>query len=895
MDPQETAAAPEPRREPLGALHTATVTLDGAGRVVTWSPGAFRILGYPAEEMVGRKLAGLLRDDPPEAVCRFLAGVGGRAVTTTFLVRDGRDLSVELIAPEAPDPGVGGTRLVVITPVREEQHDLLEWSFDQLPFMAGITDHELRFVRLNEKATAAFGSPEGGRLGATPTEQVGYPEGERTETAMRHAMETGKPTTLDTFVKLPNAERGEAWQGLYVPLKDPRGIPRGLYTVALDIGAQHLARQRLALLNQASSIGSTLDVKRTAEELTEVMTPGVADYVTVDLLESVLTDEEPEFRAPHHPVSMRRIAHRSVLKGAPEAALPAGDVKVYPVDGPHMQTLITGRPLVIPAGAGERSTDWSAFGEFRLAKAREYGLHSALILPIVARGALLGVASYVRHRTPDPFGSDDLLLAEEITARAAVVHRQRPPLHPRARDRPRRCSTACCPSACPRQAAVETASRYRPAGTRAGVGGDWFDVIPLSGARVALVVGDVVGHGVRAAAAMGRLRTAVRTLADVDLPPDELLTHLDDIVASQLTGESRGGRRVRRGRPGELGATCVYAIYDPVSRRCTLARAGHPPPALVSPGRNRHLPRRRPGRSTAGPGRAALRDRPRCELPEGSLLVLYTDGLVPERRPDIDDGLGAAAPGPGRRGRLAGGDLRRGAADDAGGAPRRRRRPVCWPAPTPWTPTRSPPGRSPPTPRWSPVPASSPAAARPTGAWRSVAFTTELVVSELVTNAIRYGAGPHPAAADPRHHTDLRGLGLQQHRSAPAPGPRLRRGRPRPAARRPAHPPLGHPAHPQGQDHLGRTVAAAPVRALRCGGAGGLNRGAGQGLVTACARNDRTATGPTRRRQHHRPRGTSSGRRDIGRLHRGLGSPSVHRGLGSRRPVSRTAGGPPQC
>lgn len=113
------------------------------------------------------------------------------------------------------------------------------------------------------------------------------------------------------------------------------------------------------------------------------------------------------------------------------------------------------------------------------------------------------------------------------------------------------------------------------------MGGDWFDVIPLSGARVALVVGDVIGHGIHASAAMGRLRTAVHTLAGVDLSPDELLTRLDDLVIRLDRVETSEGAEPAASSAGEIGASCLYAAYDMVSRRCTLARAAHPPPAVV--------------------------------------------------------------------------------------------------------------------------------------------------------------------------------------------------------------------------------------------------------------------------------------------------------------------------
>ena len=144
------------------------------------------------------------------------------------------------------------------------------------------------------------------------------------------------------------------------------------------------------------------------------------------------------------------------------------------------------------------------------------------------------------------------------------------------------------------QPTVEVATRYLPSG--GGVGGDWFDVIPLSGARVALVIGDVVGHGINAAASMGRLRTAVRTLADLDLPPEEILAHLDDLMLGLIAEEcpDDAGRV-----PSELGATCLYAVYDPVARTVVMARAGHPPPAVVDPDGSVEFP----------------------ELPEGRLLL----------------------------------------------------------------------------------------------------------------------------------------------------------------------------------------------------------------------------------------------------------------------------------
>ncbi|MEV1078539.1 SpoIIE family protein phosphatase [Streptomyces sp. NPDC050211] len=179
--------------------------------------------------------------------------------------------------------------------------------------------------------------------------------------------------------------------------------------------------------------------------------------------------------------------------------------------------------------------------------------------------------------------------------------------------------------------AVEIVTRYLPAEPHAGVGGDWFDVIPLSGARVALVVGDVVGHGIHASAAMGRLRTAVRTLADIDLPADELLTDLDDLIIEEA--------RERSTSDGEVGATCLYVVYDPTSRHCTVASAGHPAPAVVTPDGTVDFLEVEPG-PPLGVGGVPF-EAVDFALPEGSLLVLYTDGLIESRGRDINTGMNA--------------------------------------------------------------------------------------------------------------------------------------------------------------------------------------------------------------------------------------------------------------
>ncbi|MFD0327410.1 PP2C family protein-serine/threonine phosphatase [Streptacidiphilus monticola] len=277
----------------------------------------------------------------------------------------------------------------------------------------------------------------------------------------------------------------------------------------------------------------------------------------------------------------------------------------------------------------------------RAALIRDQGYHSMLAVPLRARGVTLGVVVFYRRSRAERmerFGPDDLLLAEELAARAAVAM-DNARRYSRERETALSLQHSLLPQRMPEQAAVDAASRYIPAGAGSGIGGDWFDVIPLSGARVALVVGDVVGHGIRATATMGRLRTAVRTLSDVDLPPDELLTSLDDLVvrlSSEAGGDESGGEG-----GGEVGATCCYVIYDPVSRTCTMASAGHPPPVMMPPA---GMPAVAP--MSIGPplGVGGLPfEANGVELPEGSLLALFSNGLIETRERDVDEDTSGCA------------------------------------------------------------------------------------------------------------------------------------------------------------------------------------------------------------------------------------------------------------
>ncbi|MFC8666932.1 SpoIIE family protein phosphatase [Streptomyces sp. NPDC057199] len=496
-------------------------------------------------------------------------------------------------------------------------------------------------------------------------------------------------------------------------------------------------QQRLIMISEASTrIGTTLDTTRTAQELADFGASRFADLVTVDLFDPVL-DGECALPATG-PSTLRRTAQRSVLDGCPDSAVETGQAHTYPEGSDPARALSTGQSSRHHIGADDIPL-WLARSPDHRRALQSVGIHSVLVVPLRARGRTLGLAQFLRHHNPELFNDDDLLLAHEIASRAAVsIDNARRYSHERSTAMT--LQRSLLPQHLAEQPAVETASRYMPSGSRTGVGGDWYDVIQLSGARVALVVGDVVGRGLNAAATMGRLRTAVRTLADIDLMPDELLTHLDDVVIRLQRDEEHV--------IDEITATCLYAVYDPVSGLCSLASAGHVPPAVAAP----------PALASddSGPRSVVFPDIPigpplgvgglpfetaQFELLPGSLLALYTDGLVESRARDVDAALNvirsvlAQAPASleDTCDRLLSALLPSRPFDDVALLVARTRALDADHVAALDLPSDP-----------AVVSAARAYAAERLAAWglEDMTFATELMVSELVTNAIRYGEDP---------------------------------------------------------------------------------------------------------------------------------------------------------
>ena len=437
---------------------------------------------------------------------------------------------------------------------------------------------------------------------------------------------------------VPGSDERRHWSINLYRVHSGTGRPIGIAWLGTDITARRAAareaaaaRRNLALLNEAGArIGNSLDLETTARELLDVVVPGFCDLATVDLYQGLLAGDETPPGLADGSAELRRVAFASAVSDAPfvggRRRRRVGAVHHYPFNSPCADALRTARPQQRPR-RGRRPHPVHA----RRADGRpRHRRRTRAVLPHEGQRA-------VRGPGPGPRGG---------AGRAGRrLYRQRPPVPARARAR---ADPAALPAAAGRPGGLRPRHRLPLPARQRGhseVGGDWFDVIELPGHRTALVVGDVMGRGLRAAVAMGELRTAVRTLALLDLEPAEVLSALDEIARGLGTpgGVQQATRAARRPRDADLSevylATCVYAVYDSVTRRCTFANAGHLPPVLVEPGEAALMLDVPPGMPLGVGGEPF--EEVEVELPEGALLALYTDGLVESRDHPLDEGLQA--------------------------------------------------------------------------------------------------------------------------------------------------------------------------------------------------------------------------------------------------------------
>ncbi|MFD4318897.1 SpoIIE family protein phosphatase [Streptomyces sp. NPDC058548] len=648
-------------------IRVASFSIGPDGLVEQWSRRAVDLFGVTAEEARGKDpveafMPADLRERGHRRVREILDGKEWTGLVPFRIPGEDRPHGIAemYVMPSETQTGERAALCIVVDvrALRRIETDLAasQAIFGQSPFGFLLFGTDLTVKRANRRFATVFGGSADDHRGRTVHDYLNLPEADRMTEALRGVLETGESVTdFEIVGAAPGSRDRRHWSINLYRVHSGSGRPIGVAGLGIDVTRRHnaareaaSARRNLALLNEAGArIGNSLDLEATARELLDVAVPGFCDLASVDLYQGLLTgDEAPPGRwGSSHDVGygagsaeLRRVAFASAVSDTPlrtdesdgpgsgccgPEPIEVGAVHRYPFNSPCAGALRTGRLRTVPGLDGEL-------------------VQTTLVVPMVAHDTVVGLVQFSRTKGSESFGERDRALAVELAARAAVcIDNAR--LYRREHERALILQRSLLPPGDPEAAGLDIACRYLPGTAATEVGGDWFDVIELPGHRTALVIGDVMGRGLRAAVAMGELRTAVRTLAQLDLEPAEVLSHLDEIargLGAPIGAQQSRGHKSRGPELSEVYlATCVYAVYDPVTRRCTFANAGHLPPVLVEPGEEALLLDVPPGMPLGVGGEPF--EEVEVELPEGALLALYTDGLVESRDHPLDEGLSA--------------------------------------------------------------------------------------------------------------------------------------------------------------------------------------------------------------------------------------------------------------
>lgn len=718
------------------AVDAFVMVVDGNGVVAQWSRQAEKLVGCTAEEVVGRPVAHLVTqiatgargDARPGGADLLLPGAGGHALGDLRVRPMPRpDGAVEWAVFDAARGG---------TTIADVQAAAAQAWFGHAPAGLYVLDTELRIVSAGLATQIMGGVPAERVLGRRLTDVYSLAAPSQIEAMLREVLDSGVPAPHRVErMSLRDVPGRACWAWVSAfRLQDARGAVLGVAAVLADAAELEKMRARLPVVSQLrAQVGRTLDVVATCQDVVDVLVPRFADIAVLEVVDSVIRGEDPPMAPLGREVPLRRAAFR--YSGEPQIqAHPLGDVRPLPFPGPYAQVLTDLKPRVLDLGP---DMPWLSADPARAEAIRASGARALLAVPLALRGAVFGLLSLYRTEQANCFNETEVELALELAAETALsIDRAR--LYTREHTIAAAVQRGLLPARRSSQTGIETAHAqvFGDAG-----GGGWCDAFTVAGARTALVVGEVNGEGIHAATATGAMRTVVRTLARLDLEPDELLARLND--AAILLASERAA--LPPGDPSHwetLTASCVYAIYDPLSRTCTYARAQHPPPAIVSRyGTAVEVPDVPSGpllgTSDGPPFTAAT-----VKLAVGSVLALYTPSILP------------AAPSgdPGDQGPLCR------ILADAGRPLQDLCDDVVYSLPDGPHPgdavlvlarTRVfPPGQTG-TWQFGPDPKAARRARahvrRKLAAWKvdeEAAQATELIVSELVTNAIRYGAPP---------------------------------------------------------------------------------------------------------------------------------------------------------
>ncbi|MGW1895678.1 SpoIIE family protein phosphatase [Streptomyces sp. NPDC002004] len=628
-------------RSELGTLlervAIAVFGIDG-DRICYWGPGAEQLFGYDAAAVLSKPTACLFpaTDDGSPGAFEKMVELGRTRGywrgPAPVLNRDGSVFSCGFRV--FPVLGERGHTVVMALASRSDHLDrvktnlaFLDALFETCPIGLVMLDEGMRYVHLNQALADMDGIPIEDHLGRHVSEVMRMSD-DGESLRLLHEVAAGGPPVVGMLVGMRTAghpDRDQVRSVSFFPLSRAVGTRAGLGGLLVDVTAREqaileatAARQRLALLDRAAAhIGTTLDLNVTAGELVEAAVPDFCDAAVVEVADGM---DGAEVFDPAQPLVTRRIAAGTSLP--PPATDVVGGVQgvTYPPGSTIHEVLSTGRPVT--AVVDEEFTRRTVLHGDRARLLAESGLTCLLVAPLIARGTVQGIIIFGRSDARPGFDEQDLSLASELASRAALCL-DNARLYSKVRHIALTFQRALLPKEPNAGPHVEVAHRYVPAGRLTEVGGDWYDVVALAGDRVALVVGDVMGHGVPAAAAMGRLRITAEALARHIGDPGTLLTELDSCAREA----------------GIELATCLYVVYDPATGQASVADAGHPPLLVLRPdGSVDTVSEPRGVPLGVGGFRYLTTD---IHVPENAVLALYTDGLIETRGHDIDEGLDA--------------------------------------------------------------------------------------------------------------------------------------------------------------------------------------------------------------------------------------------------------------
>ncbi|MEV2254239.1 SpoIIE family protein phosphatase [Streptomyces sp. NPDC050147] len=619
-----------------GRIPLAVVVIDGAGLVSHWSTGARKLFKYAKEDAVGSPAGDLLpvAGAIPEGHANYgeYDGLGPDLETSLYgrisypaagrarlSVPGGEDHRVDVLWWAYPLVGPGPERLLVLAADADrlaDDDDLEPGQVERIaPGFALHTD----FPGADELADRL---PE-----ILPSMSVG-----ESSRIVAQILELGYPV-----LEFSKHDR--------VPVTPDWGVPRRAERTARRLRAQQAAaegaapepgaqeeaedleyaavREHLEFLNEVSGrIGSSLDLSRTIVEVSRAVVPRFTDVAGTYLREQVVAGEGFPEGPPDETTMWHRVAvEHTDEPGRWDDVVPVGESMPFPAHTPFFQCMTSGDPVLVPRISEEMGN--AIASQFEKRDIRPLINHrSMLVVPLKARNVVLGFMILLRHRERPVFNDMDRVTGAELAARAGLVL-DNARMYTYQESVADTLQDSMLPHIEPRMTGCDIATRYLPGTLLGRVGGDWFDSVKLPGSRTALVVGDVMGHGLNSAAMMGQLRTAVQTMAALDLPPAQLLRNLDDLA--QRLGE-------------HYLATCLYAVYDPIASELHLANAGHIPPVLVRADDGRSELLDLPTGAPIGVGGVPF-EAVTVRVAPGDRLLMCTDGLVEVRGEDIGVGL----------------------------------------------------------------------------------------------------------------------------------------------------------------------------------------------------------------------------------------------------------------